>query len=171
MGKDQVTNISTALMAINELSSCYDIPINIHFDAKGRIYVHVGFGTLYRKEMSFYPQDTYRAHSKTDDIYKWIEEAIETLAVKKGNSVLHATRDKNGNLLRGLRAEVPNIFDDATDIPKEVIEKLIKAPRGYNIPIQYFCNLCDYNDTSDSTNEETCKRCDFYKHSKWAKKE
>lgn len=87
MGKDQVSNISTALMAINELSSCYDIPINIHFDAKGRIYVHVGFGTLYRKEMSFYPQDTYRSHSKTDDIYKWIEGVAEDLAVKKANPV------------------------------------------------------------------------------------
>lgn len=86
MGKDQVTNISTALMAINELSSYYDIPINIHFDAEGRIYVHVGFGTFYRKEMSFYPQDTYRVHSKTDDIYKWIEETAEIIAAKKMNT-------------------------------------------------------------------------------------
>lgn len=87
MGNDQVTNISTALMSINELSSCCDIPINIHFDAKGRIYVHVGFGTLYRREASFYPQDTYRSHSETDDIYKWIEGITETLAVKKTNPV------------------------------------------------------------------------------------
>lgn len=85
MGKDQITNISTALMAINELSSYHNIPINIHFNAKGSIYIHVGFGTPYRKEMSFYPQDTYRVHSKTDAIYKWVEDTIETLAVKKSN--------------------------------------------------------------------------------------
>ena len=85
VGKDRVTNISTALMAINELASYYDIPINIHFNAKGSIYIHVGFGTPYRKEMSFYPQDTYRIHSETDDIYKWVEDTIETLAVRKVN--------------------------------------------------------------------------------------
>lgn len=94
MGEDQVTNISTALMAINELSSCYDIPINIYFDAKGRLYACIGFGTLYRKELSFYPQDTYRAHSITDDIYKWIKKTIQDLAVKKANPNLHAVKDE-----------------------------------------------------------------------------
>lgn len=74
------------------------------------------------------------------------------------------------DIARGMRAEVPGVMDGVTDIPKEVLEKIINSPTGYKIPIQYRCGLCDYNSLDDPTNEETCKRCDGYKYSRWAKK-
>lgn len=84
LDKDQVTNISTALMAIKDLSASLNVPINIHFSGQ-HIYVNVGFGTPIRKEMSFYPQDTYRLHSKTDDIYKWIEKMATSISTRRAN--------------------------------------------------------------------------------------
>ena len=38
---------------------------------------------------------------------------------KKANPILHAERDEKGNLLRGMRAKVPGIIDDSSDISEE----------------------------------------------------
>lgn len=119
LDKDQVTNISTALMAIKDLATSCKIPINIHF-ADEHIYVHVGFGTPYRKEMSFYPQDTYRLHSETDDIYKWIEETAENINAYKTNPSLHPNQNKNGKILRGLRTNGVTIQFDGENFSEEV---------------------------------------------------
>lgn len=76
--KDCATNASTGLMAIKDIATYEDIPINIHFD-KHWIHVIVGFGTPYQKKQSFYTQDLYRVFGQTDEIYNWIKEAVKKL--------------------------------------------------------------------------------------------
>lgn len=69
-------------MAIKDLATSCQVPINIQFSDHW-IYVNVGFGTPNRTEMGFYPQDTYRLHAETDDIYKWIETTAESIRNRK----------------------------------------------------------------------------------------
>lgn len=76
--KDRVSNTTTALMAIRDLATFHEIPINIHFEDH-YIHVIVGFGTPEQKRMSYYLQDMYREHSLNDRIYNEIEAAIELL--------------------------------------------------------------------------------------------
>lgn len=78
---DRVTNASTALMAVRDLATYYDIPINIHF-ADHYIHVIVGFGTPYQTRRSWYSQDLYQRFSNTDEIYLEIKHDIERLKSK-----------------------------------------------------------------------------------------
>lgn len=74
--KDSVTNVTTGLMAIRDLSTVYDVPINIHIDNQ-YIRVIVGYGTSYIKNANFYLQDMYKYHSLHDNIYTTIVKMIE----------------------------------------------------------------------------------------------
>ena len=76
--KDLVSNASTGLMAIKDIATYKEIPINIHF-ADHWIHVIVGFGTSRQKKMSFYTQDCYRGFAQSDKIYNWIEKAVDEL--------------------------------------------------------------------------------------------
>ena len=80
--QDLVTNASTGLMAIKDLATYNDIPINIHFDDHW-IHIIVEFGTPYQKKMSVYPQDCYKSFGKNDLIYNDIEKVIEEIKEKK----------------------------------------------------------------------------------------
>ena len=73
--KDLVTNTSTGLMAIKDLATFNDVPINIHFD-KHWIHIIVGFGTPYQRQKSYYTQDSYKIFGETDSIYNQIEEMV-----------------------------------------------------------------------------------------------
>lgn len=79
--KDRVTNASTGLMAIKDLATYNNVPINIHFDSHW-IHIIVGFGTPYQKKMSYYPQDCYKSFGKNDMIYNDIEKVIEKMKEK-----------------------------------------------------------------------------------------
>lgn len=74
--KDLVTNATTGLMAIRDLSNVYDVPINIQINDH-YINVIVGYGTKYIKNASFYCQDMYRYHSEYDTIYNRVVKMIE----------------------------------------------------------------------------------------------
>lgn len=78
--KNEVTNISTALMYIRDIARIEKVPININFDTEGLwIYITVGFGTPYQKHQNFYLQDMYEYCSKRDQIYDWVIEAIKEI--------------------------------------------------------------------------------------------
>lgn len=129
--KDRVTNISTALMALMELATACHTPINIHF-AEHRIYVCVGFGTPHRKEMAFYPQDTYRDHSKTDAIYKWIDVAVEKIyAIKKdipiSDEVMTEARRRVFEEMKGAR-RFPDPWPNTTEDTHPFLAKNLILP-------------------------------------------
>lgn len=74
----QVTNVTTALMAIRDVATCTEIPINVQFDSHV-ITVIVNFGKWDVKMEHFYLQDMYRYRQSSDMIYKWIKEAVEEI--------------------------------------------------------------------------------------------
>lgn len=82
MNKDLVTNLSTALMAVKDMATYNDIPIEMHFE-NHYIHIFVGYGTPYQKYVRYYPQDCYRMYSQTDDMRKWIEDALEEIQKEK----------------------------------------------------------------------------------------
>ncbi len=79
----QVTNVTTALMAIRDVATCTEIPINVQFDSHV-ITVIVNFGKWDVKMEHFYLQDMYRYHQSSDMIYKWIKEAVEEIIKHRG---------------------------------------------------------------------------------------
>lgn len=75
--KDVVTNTSTGLMAIRDLATYYNVPIDIHF-ANHLINISIGSRkTEHREHVSFYCQDMYKQFGESDDIYHWIADAIK----------------------------------------------------------------------------------------------
>lgn len=84
--KDYVTNTSTGLMRIKDLSSLNGIPINIHFSDEF-IHIIVGFGTYNQRRMSFRPQDCYKRIRETDEIYEWIVKTVEELRSENNESI------------------------------------------------------------------------------------
>lgn len=79
---EQVTNITTALMAIRDVATYTEIPINVQFDSHV-ITVIVNFGKWNVKMEHFYLQDMYRYHQSSDMIYKWIKEAVEEIVKRR----------------------------------------------------------------------------------------
>ena len=81
--KDVVTNTSTGLMAIRDLATYYDVPIDIHF-ANHMIDINIGSTkTALQEHESFYCQDMYRQFGESDDIYHWIANAVERVKGEK----------------------------------------------------------------------------------------
>lgn len=75
--KDIVTNTSTGLMAIRDLATYYDVPIDIHF-ANHWIDINIGSKkTAFQEHKSFYCQDLYERFGELDDIYHWIADAVK----------------------------------------------------------------------------------------------
>ena len=85
--KDSVTNATTGLMALRDVATYNDVPINIHV-ADHYIHVVVGFGTPYQKGMSWYLQDMYRYQAERDLIYKWIWDTVDELREQQGLPIL-----------------------------------------------------------------------------------
>lgn len=70
--KDVVTNTSTGLMAIRDLATYYNVPIDIHF-ANHRININIGSRkTEHREHVSFYCQDMYKQFGESDGIYHYL---------------------------------------------------------------------------------------------------
>lgn len=75
--KDVVKNTSTGLMAIRDLATYYNVLVNIHFaDHRINITVRSKKGPL-RLCGSFYCQDAYKQFEESDDIYRWIADAVK----------------------------------------------------------------------------------------------
>lgn len=72
-----VNNITTALMALRDMTQFDDIPIKIEF---GDYYIYVTVGSGEEAETgSFYLQDMYRNLSHSDLIYEWLMKKIEEM--------------------------------------------------------------------------------------------
>lgn len=79
---NDITNITTGLMGLRDIGAMANIPINVHVEEHW-IHVIVGFGTPFRKDRSFYFQDMYRYFKEKEEIYDFIEEAIQEINKKR----------------------------------------------------------------------------------------
>lgn len=136
--KDLVTNLSTALMAVKDMATYNDIPIEMHFE-NHYIHIFVGYGTPYQKYVRFYPQDCYRAFANTDDIRKWIENAIEEIQKEKSKYMVEIGEKIHEGVEKALEKEKkidwkkanPNFYPE--DRQFGVADAIIfKAPDGYH---------------------------------------
>lgn len=113
MGKDRVTNISTALMTVKDMATYDDIPIEMLFE-NHYIHIYVGYRTPYQKYALFYTQNLYRVYSETDGIRKWIESAIEEIQKEKSEHGFTSKGTVN------IREKLDNDFKEWTSTIEEI---------------------------------------------------
>lgn len=75
---EDITNVTTALMALRIFSSINKIPINIQID-EDYIHVFVGYGTPKIEHRSYYLQDVFRYFKTKDEIYEFVETSAKEI--------------------------------------------------------------------------------------------